>query len=381
MEDTLLYGLSSLWVLLVLFKRLRLKEGWIDTLLIVGVLITISLHFFSSVFTLPIEPYFLVSVGFLYTLIFVNPLDFFNRDRYLTKFQDIKKEHQALLLRSESLRKRFIALIDLLKDGLAFKSDDGMMFATENLCNMIGFSKNEFALEEFEARIHPDDLSLYKNTLKKLTKRSEGYEISYRFKKFSQYIWLKEIGSLVYYEDRTMIISMVKSIDVRQYPETAVDVLNSLKIDQEMLETLQSLNRQRKSYYLVVIELSNIPSINKKYGRDIGDLMMGDFLNKMRFNFVKEDQAYFRISGIRFAMVIQDPRKYEILERALKHGGDALNFSMQFGGIKETLFPYFGIQKITMFDEPINELIERTIKALEIALDDHSQENYFVMGK
>ena len=381
MEDYLLYGLSSLWVLLVFFKRLRLKEGWIDTLLVVASLIVISLHLFTSVLSLPIEPYMVVSMGLLYTLIFVNPLDFFNRDRYLTKFQGLKKEHEALLLRSESLRKRFIALIDLLKDGLAFRSDDGMMFATENLCDMIGFSNNEFSLEEFEARIHPDDLSLYKNTLKKLTKRSEGYEISYRFKKFSQYIWLKEIGSLVYYEDRTMIISMVKTIDVRQYPETAVDVLNSLKLDQEMLETLQSLNRQRKPYYLLIIELSNIPSINQKYGRDFGDLMMGDFLNKMRFNFVKEDQAYFRISGIRFAMVIQDPRKYEILERALKHGGDALNFSMQFGGIKETLFPYFGIQKITMFDEPINELIERTIKALDIALEEHSQENYFVIGK
>ena len=377
----LFYGIMISWIILLIIKRLKLKIGLLENVLWLLVATAFIIDYFD-VFSMPADWLIYASgVGFLITLVLFSPGDVLMKDRHLKKNQKLNSENKQLIVRSESLRKRFIAMIELLKDGLAFKSDDGMMFANDSLMTMIGFNNNEFSQIDYEAKIHPDDLTMYQNTLRKLTKKKATYEITYRFKKDQKYIWLKEHGTLIHYEDRTMIINLVKSVDVRQYPETEVDILNRLKIDHEMLEHLQSLNRMRKEYYLVFIELSNIPAINRKYGRDIGDLMMGEFLNKMRFNFVKEDQSYFRLSGIRFAMVVKDERKYEILERALKHGGEALNFAMNFGGIEETIFPSFGIQKITVFDEPIDELIERTMKALDIALSDNTHENYFIMGK
>ncbi|MFU8786042.1 MAG: diguanylate cyclase domain-containing protein, partial [Candidatus Izemoplasmataceae bacterium] len=189
----------------------------------------------------------------------------------------------------------------------------------------------------------------------------------------------KENGMMIEYEDRMMIISMNKAIDVKLYPDSEVEVLNQLRIDYEFYEYLQSLNRLKVPYRLVFFELSNIPRINKKYGRDIGDLLMGEFINKIRFNFVKDEKSLFRLSGIRFAMVMKDDRKYDMLERALKHGGDLLNFEMVFGNVKQSVFPYFGIQKISIFDEPIDEMVDRTHKALDIALSDDHQENFFII--
>ncbi len=370
-----------IWFVLLVVKRVVLKSGAFESLLWFIVAGVYGLNYGVD-YNLDTQFILYGSViGLLITVFFFSPLDVLKKDRHLVKYQDLKDHQKQLVIRSESLRKRFIAMIDLLKDGLAFKSDDGMMFATDFLLEMIGFEDNEFSQIDYEARIHPEDLSMYQNTLRKLTKKNASYEISYRFKRYNIYVWIKESGTLIHYEDRTMILCIVKSIDVKRYPETEVELLNRLRIDHEMLEHLQSLNRMRKPYYLVFIELTNIPAINRKYGRDIGDLMMGEFLNKMRFNFVKEDQSYFRLSGIRFAMVIKDDRKYEILERALKHGGDSLNFAMNFGGIKETIYPSFGVQKITMFDEPIDEILERTTKALDIALDQNTHENYFVIGK
>ncbi len=381
MLSELYFAIMIAWLLLLVVKRIKLKIGALETLLWVLVGAGFALDYLS-VFTMTAEwLVYSALIGLAITMFLFSPGDIFMKNRHLKKNQVLQNENKQLLITSESLRKRFIAMIELLKDGLAFKSDDGMMFANDPLLKIAGFDKNEFAQIDYEARIHPDDLTMYQNTLRKLTKKKSMYDITYRIKKANHYVWIKESGSLIHYEDRTMIISLVKSIDVKHYPETEVDMLNRLRIDHEILEYLQSLNRQRSPYYLVFFELTNIPAINRKYGRDIGDLMMGEFLNKMRFNFVKEDQSYFRLSGIRFAMVVKDDRKYEILERALKHGGEALNFSMRFGGIEETVFPSFGIQKISVFDEPIDEMIERTMKALDIALNDTTHENYFVIGK
>jgi len=140
------------------------------------------------------------------------------------------------------------------------------------------------------------------------------------------------------------------------------------------------MNTKRKEYTLIYFQLSNIPVINERYGRDMGDLMMGEFISKLIYHFLGDAEALYRITGIRFAMVIEDQRKHGMLKRALEEGGDLVNYTMSFGGTRQSVYPYFGIHTIKVFEEPVDEIAARAEKALNIALDDKTQENYFMIG-
>jgi len=245
---------------------------------------------------------------------------------------------------------------------------------------VIGETENATTQQAYEKHIHADDIHGVKDALNRLTKKHPQYALSYRYRTAKGDVWIKEHGKMILYEGKKMIIATAETLDVKRYPHSEVDLLNSMRIDHELLERLQSLNRVKEPYHLIFFELSNIPAINRLYGRDIGDLMMGEFLTKLRYHFVRDENSVYRITGIRFAMIIRDDRKYQILERALKHGGELLNFEMKFGGVEENIYPHFGIQKITMFDEPVDELVARTTKALDIAISDDTHENYFVIG-
>ncbi len=369
------------WFLLLVIKLVKARKMALELLLFLG---AIGLYVVSVVLEIYVVDKAILTWtvygGFLISLFFFDASILWLRSPKVNAIKQLRKEHRNVVMGYESLRKRFIATIDLLRDGLAFRSNDGNMFGTDKFIRMIGFENNEFSQASFDKLIHPDDITGYKAAIAKLKKKQPNYEMSYRFKKGNQYIWLKEKGTMIFYDDHTMVISMTKSIDTLRYPETEVEYLNKMKLDHAFLEYLQSLNRLKVPYYVVLLELSNIPAMNEKYGRDIGDLMMGEFINKLRFNFVKDEHSIFRLTGIRFAMVMKDERKFKILERALKHGGDLLNFDMKFGNVHESVYPHFGIQKITMFEEPLDDVINRNKKALEIAISNDTHENYFMIG-
>ena len=378
MFEPLIIALFGAWFFLLVLKRIRMKSGDLDTLFFV--LALGGRIVFGELQAYPVAPWILDGAaygGLAYTLLFFSFNQLFDRDQSLVRYQALNKEHKQVLVSHESLRKRFISLIELLKEGLIFRNYDGTLFVTEPFLTMTGHTDNELTEAEYEKRVHPEDRDIVKSTLKKLNRRHPRYQMTYRYQKETSYIWLKERGMLVFYEDRKMIISLVQGIDVRMHPASEVDVLNTLKFNDAFYETLQEVNRRRQPYHLVFFELSNIPLINEQYGRDLGDLMMGEFLNKMTYHFLKDDRSLFRISGIRFAMIVRDERKYEILERALKYGGDLLNFEMHFGSVQETVFPHFGIQKITVFEEPIDEVVKRSNRALDIAKSEESPDNYF----
>ncbi|MFW6298176.1 MAG: diguanylate cyclase domain-containing protein [Bacillota bacterium] len=370
-----------IWAFLVLIKKHRTKKGDLDFFLL-GVTTGVYVVFLQlELASLP--PYvfeIMLYGGVIYTLFMFDVKGVMKRDLEHEKLNALKKEYKQLTNRSEMLRKRFIAMLDLLEDGVVFRMEDGSMFMTDVARAYLGFDANELSYEDFLNGIHPDDLEAYKNLSEGKGRKKGHYTAHYRVVQNNSPHWVKEKGVQVEHDKRTMTIALIQSLDVKKYPKTNVDVLNQLQIDQALFEYLQSRNSDEKTYTLIFFELSNIPHINREYGRDIGDLMMGEFISKLIYHFIGDAKAVFRITGIRFAMVIKDQRKYGMLKRALEEGGDLVNYTMSFGGVRESVYPYFGIHTVTVFEEPVDEIASRAEKALNIALDDTTQENYFVIG-
>jgi len=368
------------WFILVAVKKIVSKKGDIDMLLVFTAILAYVL--FMRLALAPVPEIYIdgfVYGGFLYTLLMIDIKNFSDKDKKTEKLKALKKEHESVKERSELLRQRFITMLDLFDDGIAFRTDDDMMYGTGQYLNLIPFDTNEFSFESFLLKMHPDDRTPYLETVEKTSTKKPKYNTHYRIKNDKEYLWVKEKGIRMKHQKKTMFITMVKGLDVKKYPETNVDVLNLLAIDRAYYEHLQEMNKKKTPFTIVAFELSNIPNINRRYGRDIGDLMMGEFLSKLAYHFLKDIHSVFRLTGIRFAMVITDHRKLEMLKRALENGGDLVNYAMQFGHVRESVYPSFGIHHVKVFEEPVDEIADRVIKALNIALDDKTPENYFII--
>lgn len=284
----------------------------------------------------------------------VSEFDFYHLEKELAKIKD----------ESETLRQRFISTIELFKDGIAFIDED-QIFGSDRYIELFGLEENEFTKKIFESRVIKEDLLQYNMVIDKLTRRNPVYTISYRIKKDNQILWMKEHGKALYLDKEKHIISIVRPMDVQLFPKTEVDVLNNLPTFKKMYDEMQKLTRTKKSYHLVVIQLSNIPKINEKFGRDFGDLMMGEYLSKLRFKFIKDNRSLFRISGIQFGLLIKDDKKFELLDRALVGTGELLTMRMKFGGVSEVIYPNLGISVSPYEGKSPEDVYQEALTALK----------------
>ncbi len=309
-------------------------------------------------------------------LMFKIVISVFRKDITEADFMKLKKEIIALNEESELLRKRFISTIEILNDGLCFKDEGEDFFGTDKFIEYFGLKNNVFSEEKLAEIIYPDDLPVYKNTLEKLTKKRPFYSTTYRVIKDDELLWIKEVGRKIYIDKKTSIISIVKPMDIKEYPESEIDVLNSLPSYKKMYQEVQDLIHVKELFTILIIRLSNIPKINEKYGRDVGDLMIGEYMKKLRYNFIKDNHSLYRVGGINFALIIKDERKVELIDRALQHGGDLFNLTMIFGGITQTLYPNIGISEFNNEGKNADQIIYEAMEALKVTLKDSYDANY-----
>lgn len=378
MNILVILAIDVLWLIYGIGVKLTKKRKH-DYNLIVAFLILLLIGYFyfyndyESLFYL-ISAYVIIAL-FAFWVIIDNLVLLFKKNVSEFDFYNLEAELEHVSSSSELLRQRFISTIELLHDGISFR-DEGNIFGTDRYIELLGLENNEFTVENFENLIHKDDLPQYRIKMEKLSKRNPIYNIDYRIKKDGNYLWIKERGKVIYLDKRASIISTIKTMDVKRYPETQIDVLNNIPDVKKMYEEMQRLSRVKNTYHFVLINLSNVPQINEKYGRDFGDLMMGEYLEKLRFKFIKDNKSLFRISGIKFGLIVKDDLKFSLLDRALTGTGELLNMHMQFGGVTQVIYPNLGISESPYEGKNPDKVYQEASEALEIALKDSFNQSY-----
>lgn len=378
-RDYIVIGLLTLLVIyhvLTTFSNKKSKGFMLFTsfLFVVGYVV---LLFYKNLYQSYFEYYYFAVLGFFAIDMFMGNLwKYFKKDLSEFDFIALEEELEDLESTSELLRKRFISTIEIMDDGIAFMDSDGFVFGSDRFIEYFGLENNEFSASELYQKIHRDDLPQYKNTIEKTSKKNPLYSIDYRILRNENILWVKEKGKRIEINKKITYISIIKILDIKLFPQTEIDVLNGLQNTKKLLDEMQKLNRLKTPYNLLNIQLTNIPQINEKYGRDVGDLMMGEYLKKLRYNFIKDNASLFRIGGINFGMIIKDEKKYEILVRALQGSGELLNLKMEFGGITQTLYPNIGISESPYEGKSPDRVFEEAKKALEISLNHQSTANF-----
>jgi len=297
-------------------------------------------------------------------------------------FFELEKELEEVKSASELLRLRYISTIGLLTEALVFYDfQTGTLFVTDQFRRITGVEKSDFTFDEFTEFIHPDDRTQYLTTVKKVSKKAPTYDLKYRLVHEKIVTWVEERGKVFEFEKLIHVVAAVRAVDMKLFPETLIHEIDSLPAEQQLVQYLTQIMKEPETFYLVMIHLTNIPDVNGRFGRDVGNLMIAEYIKKMRYHFAKDVNSIFRITGIQFALVIREQRKYDVLYRALQSGGDLVNLMINIGGIQQVVYPNLGIVKHEPWSTyTLNEYVSLANKSLEEAIR-NTKKNYSIFGE
>ena len=245
----------------------------------------------------------------------------------------------------DSLRFKYVATLELINEGLYYIDlDEHTIWASDALLKKLGFTSNVIELKDFYSYIYEDDLKSYLGTLSSLTERKQTYKTRYRMLIDGQYVWVDDRGKRIF-EDVTsnLIVGFLDIVDTRGYYKTDNELLDSLQTEKELHFHLEDLYRKNKRFQLALFELKNIPEINKEYGREIGNMLISEYVKKLVNSFMSESSGIFRITGLTFAVTLIDPQKMQVLKKGAVANPKFLNMEMSYGAINAEVDVIMGV--------------------------------------
>ncbi len=279
--------------------------------------------------------------------------------------QKLKQSERDL----ESLRLKYIATMEIVDKGLYYIDlDDKSIWASEQLVKSLKLSSQVLNFEDFQSYIHPDDEKSYLGSLSNLTTRKDTFKTRYRFMSGGQYIWISDTGKRIFEDQQSnLILGSIEVIDASGYSKTGLETLDNLKSEKHIVPHLSSLMEQNKTFELALFHLANIPEINSEYGREVGNMLLSEYVKKLTGSFMSESSDIFRLTGITFAVTIVDPRKMSILKSGVASNPAFLNLKMNYGVIQAEVEGLMGVSASPKDAKTAQELLDKATQALNLA--------------
>lgn len=245
----------------------------------------------------------------------------------------------------ESIKQKFIATLSISKEGLfSIDLDAKSLWASTALIELLELPSPVVDLDDFRKLFHPDDLTTYLSTLAELSLTKQQYYIKYRIYCKGNYIWVEERGKRIFDDHyTTTIMGSLNRVKTRHFQASEIDILDNLGDYHQLLVKMNNLLENNKHFYTLLIELNNIPKINGDYGRSVGNMAMAEYLSKMEQTFITESGAIYRISGLKFVILITDPRKLDFIAKGIRNKENFLDLQFSYGSINAELLVYAGV--------------------------------------
>lgn len=279
--------------------------------------------------------------------------------------RELKKTDHEL----ESIRHKFIATLELSEDGLFYIDlDEKTIWLNDTVKDQLKLPTNLLDVNEYRKQIEPNDLKKYLSVVSDLTPNKPSYSLSYRLMIDGQYIWIKEKGKRLFEDQKTSVImGIMTPLHSAHFRKTHIEILDTIKDENYLLPDLKQLIKNGRPFQLAVINLKNIPKINELHGREVGNMLMAQYISRLKTSFLTESSDIYRLSGLEFAMTITDARKMASLSQGIRAQENYLNMSIEYGAITAELEVFIGIAQ--MYDDAINaqDLYQNAATALKTA--------------
>ncbi len=281
----------------------------------------------------------------------------------------IESELRRTINDYESLRLKYIQTLKLSSDGFYYLDlDSQSIWLSEIALKMLGMNSEIILIEDFQKFIHKDDLPSLLGSLSNLTKKKISFKTRYRFLKNNHYIWVEDEGVRIFDDpSANIIMGKLKINEQNSYQSLGSADVDNLKTEKDIFYHLNNLFAEKRTFELALFELGNIPEINKEYGRDVGNMLINEYVKKLKSSFLSESSEIFRISGLVFAATIVDSRKMELLRTGLLRDPDFLSLEMNYGAINLKLEVFLGVASSYRDAKDGNTLYECATEALTVA--------------
>ena len=269
----------------------------------------------------------------------------------------------------ESIRHKFIATLDLSEEGLFYIDlDERTIWASDYLTKMLKLPGNLLDLTDFRRLIESEDLKKYLALLGELSMNKRQYTTSYRIMVEGRYMWFREKGIRLFEDQNSStIMGTLKPQKTKHFQSSNIDALDNLDDKNGFMLHMHKLFKDGRYFQCMIFRLKNMPQINELHGREVGNMLMAEYIKKMKENFVSESGGIFRITGIEFAVLLTDPRKIDVLENGMASNPKFLNIDMQYGSIQAELEVFAGIAVGGSDASEEHELYQCAIQAIKIA--------------
>lgn len=269
----------------------------------------------------------------------------------------------------ESLRLKYLATLELADSALYFIDlDERYLWGSEKFVEMTKLPNAQINFEAYQDYIYKDDLNSYLGSLSSLTIRKQTFKLKYRLLINGKYVWVTDTGKRLF-EDKSsnIILGVLDVVEATGYARTGLEDMDSLKTENELYHHLSVLFNQNRVFELALFDLSNIPKINQEYGRDIGNMLINEYVKKLKNSFMSESSDIFRISGLVFAITIVDPRKMELLRTGVLSNNKFLNIKMNYGTLNPEIEVILGVASSHKDAKDAETLFDLAYKALGLA--------------
>lgn len=274
----------------------------------------------------------------------------------------------------DDIKIKFQATLELSQEAIMFNNlSNNVIWANDNLVELLHLRGNSIEIDEFLSLIYKDDLEYYKAVLKNLTLAEPSYETSYRIRVGASYIYVKEKGKRLFDASEDQIMSYLYVVKSNHYERSNIPELDNVKSQAELLAKLDELYKTTRPFQLVTFKINNLPNINDEFGRDMGNMVLAEYIKALNKSFV-DDNLIYRTSGLEFTFIIIDYRKMDLLQKALKND-KLLHAQMKYGNNNIQTDVYMGVASSNEVPGK-NYLIEATKKSLKTALMPQMRTNY-----
>ena len=272
------------------------------------------------------------------------------------------------------IKSRFITVLERTKEGIFFTDTINKTIWVNNvIANELKLSNNNLPIEDYYKNIHPDDLAMYQAKLSQINNINSSYSITYRFNTGVSYAYIKEEGSRISNGLKIELCGFIRVLDGYKYEKTQSE-LDSIQAEPEMLAQLGMLYNKNQTFQVIHFEVSSIPDLNEKYGRNIGNVAISEYVKLIKNRFIDGNMLY-RVSGLEFIGILTDYRKMEILKKDLMNNEKILNVQADYGSISIKMTAHMGF---IYSSDAINakDAYKKTKESLKTAKNPKYNSNY-----
>ena len=278
----------------------------------------------------------------------------------------------------ESIQYKFIAALELTEEGIFFNDlDENYIWGNDVLVKDLKLGSNTIAYMSYKDLIYPEDQAIYTSTIRSLTPERPTYSISYRLRVGDKYEFIKETGKRIFDDENSnVILGFAKKIETHYFERTNMPDIDSAKSVDELLVVLDALYKDHRIFQLVCINLTSLPDINNRCGRGVGNMIMNEYIKKLKNNFMSDTSELYRASGLVFYFIITDTRKMELFKRVMSSDQNAMNLSLNYGSLHAELKVNIGVAEANIDGLNKEELIKNCNTAINATLNPNYRLNY-----